>query len=358
MTTSAYQDSKFNTGRGSIEPNLVDRLRREFLDLRDAMLSDDQFVYLSGIPRWFRGPATVWCLLRRLFLKLTPTRRLVLIVGVVLAAMKISVGHESWDFTGVGILLMLFVLMLELKDKLLATTELEDGHAIQRALLPNQSPHVPGWSPWLFTRSANEVGGDLIDFIPVAQGRFAVAVGDVAGKGLKAALLTAKLQATLRALGPDTTSLPALAARVNSIICRDGLPQMFSSLVYAELAPGGGTVRLINAGHLPPLIVRKSGIAQSVKGGPALGLMPGAEFREETVELDPGDLILFYSDGLVEARNESGEFFGEDRLRAVLSSSSRLTSGRIGEELLAAVDRFRGEARAHDDLTLLVLKRN
>ena len=272
--------------------------------------------------------------------------------------MKISVGRASWDFSGVGILFILFVLMLELKDKLLATTELEDGHAIQRALLPNQSPHVPGWSLWLFTRSANEVGGDLVDFIPVAEGRYAVAVGDVAGKGLKAALLTAKLQATLRALGPDITSLSALAARVNSIFCRDSLPTMFSSLVYAELAPGSGNVRLINAGHLPPLVVRGSEIVQLVKGGPALGLMPGAEFSEETVQLERGDLILFYSDGLVEARNESGEFFGEDRLRAVLSSTSRLTAGMIGEELLAAVDRFRGEARAHDDLTLLVLKRD
>jgi serine phosphatase RsbU (regulator of sigma subunit) len=344
-------------GKSGGRPGFGERVRREFVDLKNSMLSDDQLSFLTRTPRWFRWPLTFAYLLRGLFFKLTPTRRAVLILGVVLASIQVSVGQVRWDVNSLGIVLILFVLMLELKDKLLATTELEDGHAIQRALLPRQSPRVPGWELWLFTRSANEVGGDLVDFFSLAQDRFAVAVGDVAGKGLKAALLTAKLQATLRALAPDAPTLAALVGKVNAIFCRDSLPQMFSSLVYAEIASGGTAVRMINAGHIPPLVLSSAGITQMGKGGPALGLMPGAEFSEETVTLERNDLVVFYSDGVVEARDESGEFFGEERLRTVLAGAASHSPPLISQKLLDAVDGFRGEAKAHDDLTFLLLKR-
>ncbi len=357
MTDAGSRTHAPAEGTGRQEAGFTDRLRREYIDLRNSMLSDKQLATLSRIPRWFRGPSIVWFLLRGLFLKLTPTRRVVLIIGVVMASVQISFDHVKWDLNGLGILLILFVLMLELKDKLLATTELEDGHAIQRALLPQQSPVVPGWELWLFTRSANEVGGDLVDFFPVGKGRYALAVGDVAGKGLKAALLTAKLQATLRALAPDAQSLAGLAARVNTIFCRDGLPQMFSSLVYAEIAARGSSVRLINAGHIPPLVIRRGGVSQLDKGGPALGLMPKTKFKELRFTLRRHDLVAFYSDGVTEARNESLEFFGEERLRDLLSRTGSLSPALIGEQLLREVDAFRGEARAHDDLTFLLLKR-
>lgn len=338
------------------------RVGREFTDLKDAMLTEDQHSRLRSMWPLQRWATMGWWLLKGLFLKLTPTRRLLLVAGVIMLMVRLDYRTNGQSIGGnldvVGLLLLLFVLMLELKDKLVAKHELEDGHAIQRALMPERVPEVPGWQLWLFTRAANEVGGDLVDCIRIRDQRFGVAIGDVAGKGLRAALLTAKLQATLRALGPDASSLPDLLGRTNSIFVRDSLPQMFASVVYAEISPDVSLVRLVNAGHIPPIVVRRGHVTQLEKGGPALGLMHQAAFPEERVTLDPGEFMVMYSDGLTEMRTSEGEFYGEGRLRTVLSECAPFTADVIGERLINEVDRFRGEARAHDDISIVILKRS
>ncbi len=239
----------------------------------------------------------------------------------------------------------------------MAQSELEAGRSVQRALMPKPSPSVPGWELWLMTRPANEVGGDLVDYLEIGKDRHGIALGDVAGKGLKAALLMVKLQATLRALAADFTSLAGLGAKLNMILRRDGLPNSFASLVYLELQSGSGTVRLLNAGHMPPLILKDGAVQETAHGGVAIGMMPDATFSEQQIEFRRGDTLLVYSDGLTEAANEAGEFFGEQRLLALLRSSTGLSAQQIGERLVAAADQFAGEARAHDDLSLIVLKR-
>jgi serine phosphatase RsbU (regulator of sigma subunit) len=120
-----------------------------------------------------------------------------------------------------------------LKDKLLAHGELESGRAVQRAMIPEQAPLVPGWNLWLFTRSANEVGGDLVDFLRMNGDRFGIAIGDVAGKGLGAALFMVKIQATLRALTPDHDSLTDLASKLNRI-CPRWNATKFASLLSSD----------------------------------------------------------------------------------------------------------------------------
>jgi phosphoserine phosphatase RsbU/P len=338
-------------------------VRRDFEDLKEFMLDEQRkkrLVDMSRLKGWFYIAA--W-LLKSMFLKLTPARRLLLVGGFILVMASHSVVYSDdnvqiqSDTNVAGILCVTFVLMLELKDKLVAKSELEAGKAVQKALMPEPSPSVPGWDLWLFTRSANEVGGDLVDFVRLDDTRCGVALGDVAGKGLSAALLTAKLQATLRALVTDQTSVAGLGKKLNAIFYRDSPRSTFASLVYVELQGGSMVLRLINAGHIPPLIIRRGGLEKMEKGGTALGLASDAEFVEHRVELGSGDILLAYSDGLTEAQNEAAEFFGEQRLISLLPGLTVHSARELGQGLVEEVDRFIGQARPHDDLSIAVLKR-
>ncbi|HTO94268.1 MAG TPA: PP2C family protein-serine/threonine phosphatase, partial [Bacteroidota bacterium] len=177
------------------------------------------------------------------------------------------------------------------------------------------------------------------------------------GKGLKAALLTAKLQATLRAYISESLSQVEIVSRVNMVFRRDALPQVFASLVSAAIEPLHGTVRFVNAGHLPPLVIRNDAVRRLEKGGPALGLIDRAEFTEQVVDLEAGEILLMYSDGLIETQSAAGEFFGEERLSALLKGSCSSGAADLGERLVAACDSFQGYAPAHDDLSLVILQR-
>jgi phosphoserine phosphatase RsbU/P len=208
-------------------------INRTFVELQDFYLDADARERLPAMGKVRRAIYLVTRLLKSLFFKLTPARRILFALSVVLMLQATSVErhgettHISIHFPFLGIVTLLLILMLELKDKLVARSELEAGRSVQRALMPDQSPKVPGWDVWLFTRSANDVGGDLVDYMPVDNQRFGIALGDVAGKGLPAALLMAKLQATLRALAVEETSLVTLGQKTNRILCRDGLPNRF-----------------------------------------------------------------------------------------------------------------------------------
>jgi hypothetical protein len=339
-------------------------IRREFRDAKEFMLDERRKKRLSDMTRLRRWLYTGWWLLKSMFFKLTPGRRILVAAGVILVTLSGSVSYSDQQVTistkdtdVLGALCILFVLMLELKDKLVARKELEAGRAVQEALMPERSPAVPGWQLWLFTRSANEVGGDLVDLVKVSNERVGVVLGDVAGKGLRAALLMVKLQATLRALAPDFTSLSALAAKLNEIFCRDSLRNIFASMVYAEFRPESGEVRLVNAGHLPPVVVMGGKVVPLPKGGPALGIAPGAAFMEQGVTLKREDLLCVYSDGLTEAENQTGDFLGEQRLLGLLSQLSGRPIEEIGLQLVAEVDRFIGDAQTRDDLSIALIRR-
>ena len=187
--------------------------------------------------------------------------------------------------------------------------------------------------------------------------RWGIAIGDVAGKGLGAALLMSKLQATLRALAPGFEELSDLGRTVNRIIYRDGLRNRFASMIYIELGPDSGKLRLLNAGHLPPLILRTDTIEELPRGGAAYGLLTEMTYQEQGVELGKGDLLVAYSDGLSEAISPEGEFFGDARLVQLLSGLKNLPVESIGERVLSDVDKFIGDAPPFDDLSLVLLKR-
>ncbi len=337
-------------------------IRRSFTDLEDFYISTHRQTRLASM-----RPARRWLflsawLLKSLFLKLTPSRRVLLLIAFLLmwqSSVDITREHVHLviDFGILGVIVLLVILMLELKDKLLARSELEAGRSVQLALMPDRAPALAGWDIWLYTRSANDVGGDLVDYLQIEPQRLGVMLGDVAGKGLPAALLMAKLQATLRALVSGAASLGDLGMDVNRILNRDGLPNRFATLVYLEIAPGSGHVRLLNAGHMPPLVVRRSQIEEMPAGSIALGMVAEARFAGQEVELQPGEMLLVYSDGITEAMNAADAFFGDERLRAAVPPSRPVTAAQAGANILAAVDAFVGTASVHDDMSLAILKR-
>jgi len=341
---------------------ILESLRRDFKELYRFYIDSETQERLNAEKRIHRLIHASWYLLKSLILKLNPARRFLLLLSILFlffnditysnSNLHISIHSNNFSY-----LLLLLVLMLELKDKLLAQDELQIGRAVQKALLPDESPTLAGWSIWLFTRPANDVGGDLVDYINLDSDHLGLALGDVAGKGLGAALLMSKLQSTLRAIAPDYKSLSELGERINIIFCRDSLPNRFATMVYLEISQNSGKVRLLNAGHLPPLVLNGVNVKELPRGSPALGLMKTSKFHEQEIELDPGDLLVVYSDGVTEARNERNEFFGDQRLISIITKSRGFSPETVGEKILSEVDMFAGDAPRSDDLSLVVMKR-
>jgi hypothetical protein len=343
--------------------DLFHALKRDLKDIYDFYLDPEtreRLAAMGKVKRWF---VMAWWLLKSMFFKLTSVRRLLLLAAFmfVLSAQHARFTQDNVniniDFRGFGFVILLVVLMLELKDKLLAHDELLVGRKVQAALMPSDNPVFPGWDVWLFTRSANEVSGDLVDYLCIGDRRLGTALGDVAGKGLGAALCMARIQATLRAIVEQCGSLSSLMACMNRIVCRDGLPTRFSTLVYAEVRPESGIVRLVNAGHYPPVVLRKKSLSVMSPGAPALGITPNARYRDQSVSLAKGESLIVYSDGITDARNERGEHFDEKRLMDMLPGLSGLSAAELGKSVVSAVDRFVGEAPPNDDLSILVLQR-
>ena len=335
-------------------------LKQDFNDIYNFYIDKEtrhRLASMSRFRRWFR---VAFLILKSLILKLSPIRRVLLVISLIFifSVQSIETGEASIDINMklLGYFTILLILMLELKDKLLAKDELAAGRAVQKALMPETGPQFPGWDIWMHTQPANEVGGDLVDYIALGKERMGLVIGDVSGKGLGAAIFSTRLQATLRALAPHLKSMKELGAHMNNIFCRDCLPQFFASLVYLELS-SGSDVRFINAGHMPPFLVHDNNVEELPQGGPALGILKKTSYNEQRATLHPGDLLCFYSDGVTEARNEQGEFFGEERLQKSLPRLSPLSSEEIGTTLLDEIKTFIGDARVSDDLSMIIVKR-
>ncbi|PIQ62309.1 MAG: hypothetical protein COV99_06885 [Bacteroidetes bacterium CG12_big_fil_rev_8_21_14_0_65_60_17] len=329
-------------------------IRRDLKETWDFYLEPEVRRELARMNRFKRGIYSTGYLFRGLFLKLTPVRRAFLLFSLYL--MWIGLPDNALQ-TVSGFALVLFVLGLELKDKLLARDELEAGRAVQLALMPSHLPELPGWDVWMYTTPANDVGGDLIDHMMHGSDRLSLALGDVAGKGLPAALMAARLQATLRALLPEGNDAGLLMNTLNRVVCRDGLPSKFASMVVLDVAAGKPDVQLVNAGHLPPVHVHSDGCTPLGRGGPAVGLLPSARYASTHVRLDTDDLLIVYSDGVTEARNELGDFYGDDRFLELIQHVHGLSAEDVGERLLRVVNEFMGSARPNDDLSLVILRR-
>ena len=339
-------------------------IRRDYRDIKEFFINDERKKRLLSMGRFKRWFYTSWWLLKGLFFNLTPVRRLLFVLSLILiltARQVVIVGHGqaevSTNFSILGGILLIFIIMLELKDKLLAKTELSEGRSIQSALMPNQNPEIPGWDIWIYSRPANDVGGDLVDYLPLNSTKYGLSLADVSGKGLGAALFMAKLQATIRALAMDFTSLAEFISKLNQIFYRDSVANRFASLLYLHIETKNPEIKYINAGHLPPLIIEDGKIKELSKGDVAIGLSPKSSYKEKNVILNENDIFFGYSDGLTETMNESSEFYGEQRLKNLLLQLKKYPANYIGENILKQVDYFMGEKDPTDDLSMIILKR-
>ena len=280
-------------------PGLLGTLRGEMKDLYDFFLDDERRQRLESM-HWIKRSFLL--LVALLFTAIGPTH-----INLT-TTFSLQSNFRVWS-----IAILVFILMLELKDKLLMRDEIDVARQVQQDLLPRKHPELDGWTIWSSTLPANDVGGDLIDYVPLPEGQLGATLGDVSGKGMGAALLMAKLQATLRAVAGEYASLSDLGHRLNSILFRDGMDNRFATLFYARLERRSGRVRILNAGHNPPVVTgphQPEGLGAS---GLPLGMMGDSTYHEATVDLAPGQMLIAYSDGLTEANDPRGQEYGLQR---------------------------------------------
>ena len=237
--------------------------------------------------------------------------------------------------------------------------ELRVARRIQQASLPKETPTLAGWQVSPFYQPAREVGGDFYDFFELEDGRVGVVVGDATSKGIPAALLAEATSNMLRAVAQalDSTSPGKVLERVNETLLARIPPNMFVTCFYAILEPESGSLTYANAGHDLPYLHRNGEAEELRARGMPLGLMPGRGYEEKKTILEAGERALFYSDGLVEAHDPTGEMFGFPRLRALVAQHGEENS--LEEALLGELYSFVGEGwEQEDDITLLTLRRS
>jgi sigma-B regulation protein RsbU (phosphoserine phosphatase) len=236
--------------------------------------------------------------------------------------------------------------------------ELANAHAIQQHLLTQESGVVAHADVSAACRQAHAVGGDFFDYRCLPEGELGIAIGDVAGKGLGAALLAANLQATLRAEARRAPSeLAGVIANVNHHFHEASLEEDYATLFYATFDPATRILKYVNAGHNPPLVRRADGNMEWLEtGGAPVGLFQSWMYEEGFVELNPGDVLVAYTDGIVEAQDVFGEDWGAGRLPEILELAGHETAAEINTRIWKAVDRFAARAGQRDDMTVLVLR--
>jgi serine phosphatase RsbU (regulator of sigma subunit)/DNA-binding NarL/FixJ family response regulator len=242
-----------------------------------------------------------------------------------------------------------------------AAQELQMAGRIQAGILPEKAPTIHGWDIAAKLEPARETSGDFFDFIPLANGKWGVVIADVTDKGLGAAVFMALSSTLIRTYASRYPTLPALAmSSVNERILSDTRGSMFVTTFYGVLEPDTGRMRYVNAGHNPPYLLsnRKSKPLDSLRGtGMALGISEDANWGQKLAKFAPGDVLVLFTDGITEAQNRWGEFFGEQRLVNVIQDSKNRPARKILEAILTEVHNFMGEAPPQDDITLLVLIR-
>jgi serine phosphatase RsbU (regulator of sigma subunit) len=236
--------------------------------------------------------------------------------------------------------------------------DLDQAAEIQRGVLPAGAPVVERLDIAGYNIPSRTVGGDYYEFFAYPGGRAGLALGDVSGKGMSAALMMMALHARVYALAEDAGDLGVFMTRLNKATCARCPSNRFITFFFCVLDGSSGQLAYSNAGHNPPVLVRASGEAAMLEGGgPVLGILPIAKYGEMTEQLLPGDLLAIYSDGITEAANAAGEEFGEQRLMELLVQHRSEPAGAITERVSAALAEFAAGAPQADDITLVVAKR-
>ena len=233
--------------------------------------------------------------------------------------------------------------------------ELEEARRIQRTLLPAVLPQMDGFELAASWQPASGVGGDCFDAIRFSSHRLALSIADVVGKGIPAALLMSNLQAAVRAFATEAARPAELCERVNTILCGHISEGRFISFFYCVVDSEVGSLTYANAGHFPPALIKADGtLIRLTSGGPVLGVLPAGTYESGTSAFGPGDRLILYTDGITEARSETDEEFGDERLLSMALEHRACSAPALQARLVDAVATFTGR-RFTDDATLMVL---
>jgi phosphoserine phosphatase RsbU/P len=326
--------------------------------------------------RWKRFVRGAWALFQAMLMKLSPARRVLLLIALILLVVQPEFRWTGGEATvgtfrlgGIGALILFVLLALELADRVTMKRDLEIAREIQQWLVPAHPPIVPGFDIAFASRPQNTVAGDYYDAFerPAARADSAkaplfVVIADVAGKSVPAALLMATFQSGLRALAATPESLDEIAAGLDRYARGHSLEgRRFTTAFLGEIDVETRQMRYINAGHNSPILRRASGEIErlSVGGQPfGLPLMTPVEpsYPSATVEFRSGDLLFIFTDGVIEAVDERGEEFGEARLVPILQSAPAESAAQTLGRVMSSVNTFVGYARQHDDITCLIVR--
>ena len=236
--------------------------------------------------------------------------------------------------------------------------QLNGARDIQGRLLPVTPPKVPGYDMVGVSFPCYEVGGDYFDFILLDPQRVVLALGDVAGKGMDAAILMSSLHATVRAQAGTTSSVGELMQRVNSYLYGATPYNRFATMFCGDLSADSHTLHYTNAGHNPPLLIRRGGDVASLEaGGPPVGITANREFPEDSVVFEPGDVLVVFSDGISEALNADEKPFHLEELVRTVRENPEADAGKLRDRIDEAILTFMGDIPAQDDMTLMIVKR-
>ena len=327
---------------------------------------------LKTIPRWRRPFRVAKHFFWALVMKMTPARRVLLFIALImlfLSGVKFSFGQNfslDVNLDAVAALLFLLLLSLELADKVTMKRDLEIAREIQSWLVPSEPPQIAGATIAFYTRPQNSVAGDYYDaFYPMEDrasgGKLFLVIADVAGKSVPAALLMATFQASLHTVAREGVPLRQLVTRLNDYACAHSLDgRRFTTAVLGVYDPATRQFTYVNAGHNAPVVrrraIRNTGFERLDVGGMPFGISPDATYETGAVELQPGDALILFTDGVIEAFNAKGEEFSDPRWLNAIRNLPDWDAQRSLNFLIERVDEFVGATRQSDDITCLLLR--
>jgi len=327
----------------------------------------------AGIPQFKHVLGMVGQFFWAIIEKLTPARRVLLLAALAL----IVIPGAEWTFTSrsgevkvfgldfhfYGGLLMFALLILEVGDRVVMKRDLQIAKEIQTWLLPAEPPQVPGLEIAFATRPANTVAGDYYDVFARSCANsggptFLIAIADVAGKSVPAAMLMATFQASLKTLSGTPGPLTELVGRMNRYACSNSQNgRRFTTAFIAEFDPVSRRLIYVNAGHNNPVLRRRSGLIERLDaGGMPLGIMEDARYQSGQTTMESGDWLIAFTDGVIEAENSLTQEYGEERLMMMVHSGVSLAPSMMLNSILIDLDRFVGSAPQHDDVTCMLLR--
>ena len=343
---------------------LRDLLKRDPRETFRYFTQGIDFTSFGPFPWYKRYPAMVGKIFLAMAYRLSPPRRIAFAIGTFL----FIIGWAKFVFTPngsgvrwwfVSIVILVLLLFMELRDKLDLKGDLEIAREIQFGLVPSQPFQEGGITIHCVMRPANTVGGDYYDIIELSEANhIGVVVGDVAGKGMPAALLMALLQGSLRTLITAGFRGPELITKLNAYLCGSIPENSLVTLFFGELNLATGDLCYVNAGHNAPFLIGDSRTLKRLSSTSiVLGITKESRFEASETRLEEGERLLLFTDGVSEAFNPKGEEYGEARLGEFLQNHMNLTQSQLIQELIDDVLAFCGDARPSDDMTLMSIGR-